>query len=151
MFFTQEDPNAKIKGSRDPLGAQPIWTAFGRHVVTNLTTQTNSGRGFTILLLGRHLAEQAIEGGKIGRELALDAFLRFEQIGAYVRHVAHDVAGDIGALRGSDSGCLSTAEWCRFRRTHAVSSSATRESMAFGVCSPFRLGCPASFRTVQWG
>ena len=98
MFFTQEDPNAKIKGSRDPLGAQPIWTAFGRHVVTNLTTQTNSGRGFTILLLGRYLAERAIEGGQIERELALDAFLRFEQIGAYVRHVAHDVGGDIRGI-----------------------------------------------------
>ena len=98
MFFTLEDPNAKIKGSRDPLGAQPIWTAFGRHVVTNLTTQTNSTRGFTILLLGRYLAERASEDGRIGRELALDAFLRFEQIGAYVRHVAHGVGGDIRGI-----------------------------------------------------
>lgn len=98
MFFTLEDPNAKIKGSRDPLGAQPIWTAFGRQVVTNLTTQTNSARGFTILLLGRYLAERAIEAGQIGRDLALDAFLRFEQIGAYVRCVAHDVRGDIRGI-----------------------------------------------------
>ena len=98
MFFTLEDPNAKIKGSRDPLGAQPLWTAFGRHVVTNLTTQTNSTRGFTILLLGRYLVERAIEDGRIGRELALDAFLRFEQIGAYVRHVAHGVGGDIRGI-----------------------------------------------------
>ena len=98
MFFTLEDPNAKIKGSRDPLGAQPIWTAFGRHVVTNLTTQTNSTRGFTILLLGRYLAERASEDGRIGRELALDVFLRFEQIGAYVRHVAHGVGGDIRGI-----------------------------------------------------
>ena len=45
MFLTLEDPNAKIKGSRDPLGAQPIWASFGRHVVTNLTMQTNSARG----------------------------------------------------------------------------------------------------------
>ena len=98
MFFTLEDPNAKIKGSRDPLGAQPLWMAFGRHVVTNLTTQTDSTRGFTILLLGRFLAERAIEDGRIGRELALDAFLRFEQIGAYVRHVAHGVRGEIRGI-----------------------------------------------------
>lgn len=98
MFFTLEDPNAKIKGSRDPLGVQPIWTAFGRHVVTNLTTQSNSARGFTILLLGRYLAHRAIEDGWIGRDRALDAFLRFEQIGAYVRHVAHDVMGDIRGI-----------------------------------------------------
>ena len=98
MFFTLEDPNAKIKGSRDPIGAQPIWTAFGRHVVTNLTTQTTSARGFTILLLGRYLANRVIESGQIGRNLALDAFLRFEQVGAYVRHVAHDVGGDIRGI-----------------------------------------------------
>ena len=98
MFFTLEDPNAKIKGSRDPLGAQPIWTAFGRHVVTNLTTQSNSARGFSILLLGRYFAGRAIEDGRIGRDQALDAFLRFEQIGAYVRHVAHDVGGDIRGI-----------------------------------------------------
>ena len=64
----------------------------------NLTTQTNSTRGFTILLLGRYLVERAIEDGRIGRELALDAFLRFEQIGAYVRHVAHGVGGDIRGI-----------------------------------------------------
>ena len=98
MFFTLEDPNAKIRGSRDPLGAQPIWTAFGRYVVANLTTQTNSTRGFTVLLLGRYLTERAIEKGLIGREVALDAFLRFEQIGAYVRHVAHGAGGDIRGI-----------------------------------------------------
>lgn len=98
MFLTLEDPNAKIKGSRDPLGTQPMWQKFGRHVVTNLTMQTNSVRGFTILLLGRYLTERLIEEGRLGRESAVDAFLRFEQIGAYVRHAAHGVGG--GGIRG---------------------------------------------------
>ena len=30
--------------------------------------------------------------------MALDAFLRFEQVGAYVRHVAHGVEGDIRGI-----------------------------------------------------
>ena len=98
MFLTLEDPNAKIKGSRDPLGAQPMWAEFGRHVVVNLTMQTNSLRGFTILLLARYLTERVIEEGRLGRESALDAFLRFEQVGAYVRHVAHDVESDIRGI-----------------------------------------------------
>ena len=98
MFLTLEDPNAKIKGSRDPLGIQPIWVAFGRHVVANLTMQTNSTRGFTILLLGRYLTERLIEEGRLGRESALDAFLRFEQIGAYVRAAAHYAEGDIRGI-----------------------------------------------------
>lgn len=98
MFLTLEDPNAKIKGSRDPLGIQPIWAVFGRHVVANLTMQTDSTRGFTILLFGRYLTEWLVEEGRLGSESALDAFLRFEQIGAYVREAAHRAGGDIRGI-----------------------------------------------------
>jgi len=97
-FLTLEDPNAKIKGSRDPLGVVPIWTAFARHVVKNLTTQSTSVRGFTILLLGRHFADRLIQEGALHKEEALDVFLRMEQLGAYVRHVAHGVEGDIRGI-----------------------------------------------------
>ena len=97
-FITLEDPNAKIKGSRDPLGVQPIWSAFGRHVVTNLTTQSTSIRGFTILLLGRYFAADLLDRGMVAREDALDIFLRMEQVGAYVRHVAHGVQGEIRGI-----------------------------------------------------
>ncbi len=88
MFLTLEDPRAKVKGSRDPLGVQPIWQAFGRKVVGNLTTQTGSCRGFAVLLLGRYLAQQLLEEDKIGEDDALDAFLRFEQICGYARYLA---------------------------------------------------------------
>ena len=40
-FLTDLDPQAAIKGSRDPLGVQPIWSRMGRHVVGNLTTVTD--------------------------------------------------------------------------------------------------------------
>lgn len=98
MFLTLEDPNAKLKGSRDPLGTQPIWAAFGRRVVSNLTTQTSSVRGFTILLLGRYFGAHLIDEGRLPREAALDVVLRMEQIGAYVRHAAHKVEGDIRGI-----------------------------------------------------
>ena len=97
-FLTLEDPNAKIKGSRDPLAAQPIWAAFGRHVVTNLTTQSTSVRGFTTLLLGRYFAAELVDKGMASREDALDVFLRMEQISAYVRHVAHKAEGEIRGI-----------------------------------------------------
>ena len=97
-FLTLEDPNAKIKGSRDPLGIQPVWSAFGRHVVTNLTTQSTSIRGFTVLLLGRYFAADLLDRGMVTREDALDIFLRMEQVGAYVRHVAHGVRGEIRGI-----------------------------------------------------
>ena len=63
-FLTLEDPNARIKGSRDPLGVQPIWISFARHIVTNVTAAANSVRGFSILLLGRYFGERLVrEGG----------------------------------------------------------------------------------------
>ncbi len=97
-FLTREDPNAKIKGSRDPLGIQPVWAAFGRHLVLNLTTQSSSVRGFTSVLLARWFGERLIGSGRMPAEAALDVFLRFEQVAAYVRHVAHGVADS--AIRG---------------------------------------------------
>jgi hypothetical protein len=97
-FLTLEDPNAKIKGSRDPLGAQPVWSRFARHVVTNVTGAANSVRGFTILLLGRYYADRLIESGAVPKEQALDVVLRMEQLGAYARHVGHGVDGDIRGI-----------------------------------------------------
>ena len=78
-FLTLEDPNAKIKGSRDPLGVQPVWSIFGRHVITNLTTQNTPVRGFTVLLLGRYFGADLIDRGMAVREDTLDIFLRMEQ------------------------------------------------------------------------
>lgn len=97
-FLTLEDPNAKIKGSRDPLGVQPVWSKFARHFVTNITGAANSVRGFTILLLGRYYAARLIEAGRVPKEQALDVVLRMEQLGAYARHVGHGVDGDIRGI-----------------------------------------------------
>jgi hypothetical protein len=96
-FLTLEDPNARLKGSRDPLGIQPVWAAFGRHIVKNLTTQSTSVRNFTTFLLGRYFADELVETEKVAPEQALDVFLRTEQIAAYARHVGHNVEG---AIRG---------------------------------------------------
>src|SRR5678809_1243786 len=94
-FLTLLDPRAKIKGSRDPLGLQPIWTRFGRRVVRNLTTVTTSAREFTTLLLGLFFAEQALEAGDITDESRfVECFLKFEQLAAYSRYAWRDKTGD---------------------------------------------------------
>lgn len=98
MFLTLEDPNARIHGSRDPLGVQPVWATFGRHVVTNLTTVTTSIRGFTVLLLGRLCTEKMIAKGTAGEQDSLSIFLRAEQICSYARHLVHGVDGDIRGI-----------------------------------------------------
>jgi hypothetical protein len=77
---------------------QPIWSALGRQVVTNLTTVTTSTRGFTVLLLGRFLAQYAIEKDAAKERDALPIFLRVEQMCAYARHLGHGVEGDIRGI-----------------------------------------------------
>lgn len=82
-FLTDLDSRAAVKGSRDPLGIQQIWTRLGRHVVGNLTTVSNSVRDFTTLLLGYHFAEQVAH--EIGPGTELSTFLKWEQLAAYSR------------------------------------------------------------------
>lgn len=97
-FLTLEDPNAKIKGSRDPLGMVPVWSSFARHIVTNLTTPSTSVRGFTTLILARYFTTLLIERGTIQKEEALDVFLRMEQLCAYARYVGHNTEEGIRGI-----------------------------------------------------
>jgi hypothetical protein len=95
-FLTDIDSRAAIKGSRDPLGVQPIWSRFGRHVVGNLTTVTSSVRDFTVLLLGYYFIERAVEDGATDGDLA--TFLKWEQLAAYARARINEERG----FRGTD-------------------------------------------------
>jgi len=96
-FLTDLDSRGDVKGSRDPLGVQAIWTHFGRKVVGNLTTVSSSLRGFTTTLLGYQLAELAKEH-RSSSESTLSVFLKVEQLAAYSRlHVKKD-----GDFRGID-------------------------------------------------
>lgn len=84
-FLTSIDPRARVKGSRDPLGLQPIWTRLGRRIVCNLTTVTTSLRGFTVLLLGLYFAERCVEDREGDVANFSKFFLKFEQLAAYSR------------------------------------------------------------------
>ncbi|MDE0101867.1 MAG: hypothetical protein OXN89_05760 [Bryobacterales bacterium] len=102
MFLTLEDPRARVKGSRDPLGVQPIWTAFGRRVIANLVTVTDSLRGFTVLMLGRYFGERLLTAGKVREADVIDVFLRVEQVCGYARCLAleEDVVRKSGRILG---------------------------------------------------
>lgn len=86
-FLTDLDSRAAVKGSRDPLGIQQIWTRLGRHVIGNLTTVSNSVRDFTTMLLGYYFAALLAEETGPGSELA--TFLKWEQLAAYARATAN--------------------------------------------------------------
>ncbi|MFJ6154544.1 hypothetical protein [Micromonospora profundi] len=85
LFLTDIDPRARVKGSRDGLGAQAVWSAAGRPLIGNLTTVTDSLQGFTTLLVGLRLAEIAASDEP---DNTTNAFLIWEQMAAYARHVS---------------------------------------------------------------
>lgn len=95
-FLTDIDQRIAVKGSRDPLGLQSIWSRLGRQVVGNLTTVTSSVRDFTVTILGVHFAERLRDAGAADQELA--TFLRWEQLAAYTRAFKN---GDT-SFRGTD-------------------------------------------------
>lgn len=141
-FLTLEDPRAKIKGSRDPLGVLPIWTHIGRKLVTNLTVAANSVRGFSLVLLGRYFGERLIESSVIHESEALPVFLRMEQIGAYVRCVGSGVEDDI---RGIDRVRVRLRE----NRSHALiedspSGRILSDQRVYGLWGLFSVSARAS-------
>ena len=119
-FLTDLDSRAAIKGSRDPLGIQPIWTRIGRRVIGNLTTVSNSVRDFTTLLLGYYFAAIIADNGQPGTELA--SFLKWEQLAAYSRAAANKDYN----FRGTDRVRLNLSE------THRVKLSAHRSHQILG-------------------
>jgi hypothetical protein len=90
-FLTALDSRAAVKGSRDPLGVQQIWSNLGREIVGNLTTVTNSLRDFTITLMGYHFADQISGETSDGADDAI--FLKWEQIAAYARYQVNQDTG----------------------------------------------------------
>ncbi|MGC5332866.1 hypothetical protein [Micromonospora sp. DT62] len=96
VFLTELDPRARIKGSRDGLGAQPVWSAMGRPLIGNLTTVTRDLAGFITLLVGLRLAELSPAQDDAGRQAA---FLVWEQMAGYVRHEVHNHRGFFGRQR----------------------------------------------------
>jgi hypothetical protein len=103
-FLTQLDSRAAIKGSRDPLGVQSIWSRLGRRVVGNLTTVSSSVRDFTVLLLGYYFAERVADEG--GTEGDVATFLKWEQLAAYARALRNGERG----FRGTDRVVARLAE-----------------------------------------
>lgn len=96
-FLTELDSRAAIKGSRDPLGVQQIWTRLGRQVVGNLTTVSNSVRDFTVLLLGYYFVERVAD--EVGPDADLATFLKWEQLAAYARAAVNTEKGFRGTER----------------------------------------------------
>jgi len=87
-FLSLLDDRLKTKGSRDPLGFEQVWTKFGREVVGNLTTITNSLENFAVALLGFHWANELNQDANDDdkQKRVSSTFLKYEQLAAYLRY-----------------------------------------------------------------
>ena len=138
-FLTDRDSRAAVKGSRDPLGIQPIWTRFGRYVVGNLTTVSNSVRDFTSTLLGYWFAERVADQVEPGNELA--TFLKWEQLAAYARaHVNED-----RAFRGTERVDRNLNEGTRVTLSDNPAHQILSNQKTYGLWGLYTVPARASF------
>ena len=125
-FLTSLDSRGAVKGSRDPLGAQSVWVHFGRKIIGNLTTQSTLVPDFTVLLVGLHLAE--LVGAEQGDVSALDVFLRWEQLAAYVR-----VLKGVRGFRGVDRARLNLEKSSRVTLSGAPRDQVLGDQRVYGI------------------
>ncbi len=93
FYFSKEDPDYSIKGSRDPLGFQVIWQHQGRKLIPFISTVSTNLVDFQILCLAHYF------WGKEPDKRFAAYFLRFEQLMAYVRIKINKEAGFNGIDR----------------------------------------------------
>ena len=94
-FLTELDDRARVRGSRDPLGAQPLWGEVGRGLIGNLSTVSSSVRDFKVLLVGYWFVGRLapLEDARS----SLNVFLRWEQLASFSRALQGDTR-----FRGTD-------------------------------------------------
>lgn len=80
-FFTEQDPNYRIQGSRDPLGFQVVWQKIGRQLIKYLSTVSSNIRDFQTLSYAKYLYGDHNPRG------FNEFFLKFEQVCAYARGI----------------------------------------------------------------
>ena len=84
-FLTALAPDARVKGSRDPLGLLPVWSRIGRRLIRNVTTVSGDLRGWTSLLLCVGMVRALADEGKLHADEQDEVFFRAEQFIAYSR------------------------------------------------------------------
>jgi hypothetical protein len=99
-FLTALAPEARVKGSRDPLGLLPLWARVGRRGIGNVTTVSGDLRGWTQLIVSVGLAR---EWGYAGDPKSLTrSFLTAERLVAFARVWETEFADD--APEGGNAG-----------------------------------------------
>jgi len=95
FFLTQQDPNFRIKGSRDPLGFQTIWQSLGRNVIKHLSTVSSNIKDFQVLSYAWYFY------GDRDPKYFLSFFYKFEQACGFARgkYISGDAFNGIDFVR----------------------------------------------------
>lgn len=140
FFVTEMDPRARVRGSRDGVAAQVVWSALARPLIGNLTTVTSSVHGFTTLLVGVYLAERA--GREDPSAPADDVFLMWEQIAGYARHLVHDHRGFFGVRQVARRAAVGAGNGGRVsvspRPEHQILSNQRTDGLLGNYTAPAR-------------
>ena len=83
LYLSEQDPNYRIKGSRDPLGFQTVWSRVGRHLIRHISSVSSGVRDFQTLLYARFFLDHI--GGDTAQLIKF--FLKFEQASGYSRRL----------------------------------------------------------------
>ena len=75
FFLTQQDPNFRIKGSRDPLGFQTIWQSLGRNVIKYFDKKILKLNNLNIVDLDHNKLEFLQLNGLLDKELIKPLYL----------------------------------------------------------------------------
>lgn len=97
--FTAVDPDHKMKGSRDPLGFQKIWSDTGRQLIKHLSTVSSNIHDFQIWCYANNFYLQNPVNQKTD---FIEYFLKAEQAFAYARYFINKEKGFNGTYRVSN-------------------------------------------------
>jgi len=88
-FFSALDPNFRVKGSRDPLGFQSIWSRKGRKVIAHLSTVSQDLTDFMILSYATFFFQSKDDRQSRDSRFFVNFFLKFEQACSFARMLYH--------------------------------------------------------------
>lgn len=91
-YFTKEDPDYQVKGSRDPLALQVLWQQQGKKLIPYLSTVSSNVHDFQILCLAHYFYEREPDTQFV------NFFLRFEQLMAYARYQSNFSKGGFNGV-----------------------------------------------------
>ena len=136
-FFTKEDPDYQVKGSRDPLALQVLWQQQGKKLIPYLSTVSSNIYDFHILYLAHYFYEREPDAKFV------NFFLRFEQLMAYSRYQSPYAKG---GFNGIEAVKKRLAEKTRISISNSSEDNILSNQRVYGIWGKYS----RPFRDIQF-